>query len=196
MQALRAANGMRFASVDIRIPLGLLAAALATLLLAPGFTDPAEGATPCSRYGDTRPKNLTQKHARNAVICLINRRRNANGRGDLHRNERIQEAARKHANRMARSSCSSHQCGGERTLYWRLRAANYFTGGESRWAYGENVGHGLKFRGTPRNMVEAWMNSSSHRSVILSRTFEDIGAGFSHRGARAYYAADFGLRRR
>jgi uncharacterized protein YkwD len=174
---------------------GLLAAA-ALLVLVPGLTGTADANhTPCTRYGDTRPGNLTKKHARSAVICLINKARNSHGRGDLHRDDRLQEAARKHSGRMADRGCFSHQCRGERDLLGRLQSVNYIVGGLTRWAIGENVAWGKRKHGTPRKVVQGWMNSSPHRANILSGTFKDIGAGFARKGDRGYYTADFGLRR-
>lgn len=186
---------MWFAARDIRPALvGLLLVAAAALLFTPGFTPSAQAGTPCSRYGDTQPRQLTKKHARNAVICLINQARNNNGRGDLHRDDRLQTAARKHSDRMASTGCFSHECSGEGSVLGRLQSADYLVGGLSRWAYGENIAWGERSRGTPRQAVSGWMNSAPHRANILSGTFKDIGAGFARSGSRGYYTADFGLR--
>jgi uncharacterized protein YkwD len=180
---------------DLRLAVaGLVAAAALALLLVPGLTATAGAADPCSRYGDSQPRQLTMKHARNAIICLINKERNSRGRGDLHRDDRLQEAARKHSSRMADKGCFSHQCRGERSLSGRLESVGYLVSGLTRWAYGENVGWGEGSRGTPKQIVNVWMNSSGHRANILSGSFKDIGAGFDHDGARGYYTADFGLR--
>jgi uncharacterized protein YkwD len=169
-------------------------AVAAALLVMPGFTD-AASASPCSRWGDTKPRQLTMKHARNAVICLINKARDENGRRrDLRLDNRLQEAARKHSNRMASRSCFSHQCRGEAGTLERLRKSGYIHGGLSRWGYGENIFWGRRASGTPRQAVRAWMGSPPHRANILSGSFRDIGAGFAHNGSRAYYTADFGYR--
>ena len=174
-------------------PLAALAAIAAALLLAPGFTAQAS-ANPCQRYGDVRPSNITAKHARAAVVCLINHERNDHGKGDLHRNSRLNEAARNHSSQMASKHCFSHQCSGERSLQSRLQGVGYLVGGLTRWAYGENIAYGDDTRGTPRQVVNAWMNSSDHRANMLSGTFRDVGAGFARSGNRGYYTADFGLR--
>ncbi len=182
------------ASRDLRVVcLGLLLAAVAALLI-PSFASVADAASPCSRYGDSRPKTLTKEKARNAIICLVNRVRNQHGKRDLHRDDRLQEASRKHSARMAKTGCFSHECRGERSVLGRLQAVNYITGGLSRWSYGENIAWGESSRGTPRDTVRNWMKSPSHRSAMLSGTFRDIGAGFASRGSRAYYTTDFGLR--
>lgn len=169
-----------------------VAVAVAFALLA-GPTA-AEAASPCARYGDQRPGVVTAKHARSAVVCLINRRRDQRGIGNLHRSGRLDIAARNHSSRMADKRCFSHQCPGERGLLGRLQNVGYIVGGLSRWAYGENIAYGKSARGTPDEIVDAWMNSSEHRVNILSRTFRDVGVGYARLGGRGYYTADFGLR--
>jgi uncharacterized protein YkwD len=195
---------MRFTSRDIRVPAlamrgRLTLAVLATLLVA-GFqasavTAPA-GATAkaCKRYADKGPSHLSAKHARAAVVCLINRVRSQNGRGHLDRDGRLNNAAARHSVRMRKQSCFSHQCPGESSLLGRLRNVRYIVDGLSRWAYGENIAWGTARKGTPRRTVSAWMNSSGHRANILSGNFRDVGVGYSHKGKRGYYTADFGLR--
>jgi uncharacterized protein YkwD len=184
---------MKFAPGDIRFVTALLAAIVVALLLAPGVTAQAS-ANPCKRWGDVRPSNITAKGARAATTCLINKERNQHGRGDLNRNSRLNEAARNHSSHMESKGCFSHQCSGERSLLSRLKAVRYITDGLSRWAYGENIAYGDDTRGTPRAMVNAWMNSSEHRANMLSGTFRDVGVGFARDGRRGYYTADFGMR--
>ena len=179
---------------DIRaLAVALAAGTAAALLLIPGFTAEAS-ANPCKRYGDVRPKNIGAKHARAAVICLINKERREHGRGGLNRNTRLSEAARNHSSQMQSKGCFSHQCRSEPSLGTRLRKVGYLHNGLSRWAYGENIAYGNDTRGTPRRIVNAWMNSSGHRANILSGTFREVGVGFARSGARGYYTADFGMR--
>ena len=172
------------------LPLGAIAVAVALL----GVPSSAEASSPCSRYGDQRPGKITAKHARTAVICLINRERGQHNRGRLDHDGRLDRAARSHSARMATKGCFSHKCGGERDLEGRLRAVGYLEKGLRRWAYGENIAYGEGTRGTPRQIVNAWMNSSGHRANILSGSFRDVGVGYARRGDRGYYTADFGLR--
>jgi len=188
--------------IPMRIPMHktlMLAALLgaAFVLLQGGIAPPtAEAANACYRHGDDRPGQLNKKHARNAVICLINKKRRENGRGRLDRDGRLNSAARSHSNTMASKNCFSHQCSGEPGLEQRLRNVGYLVSGLSRWAYGENIAWGTGSQGTPRQVVNGWMSSPSHRSVILSGTFRDVGAAFARRDTKGFYTADFGLRRR
>jgi uncharacterized protein YkwD len=158
------------------------------------FTPAANAGDPCHRYGDTQPDRLGGKEATNAVVCLINKQRNEHGRGDLDRDGRLIGASRKHSSRMADHGCFAHRCPGERDVLPRLQAVKYIVGGLSRWAYGENIGWGTRSQGTPRQIVNAWMNSSYHRANMLSGTFQDVGVGYARHGDKGYFTADFGLR--
>jgi uncharacterized protein YkwD len=171
----------------------LVAAAVALIAAAPASAD--GGGYACVHHGDKKPSQLETRQARNAVICLINKARRDNGRGGLDADSRLNEAARKHSKRMADKGCFSHECPGENSLEGRLKAVDYLTGGLTAWAYGENIAYGSDGQGTPREIVKAWMHSSGHRANILSRTFDDVGAGFARSGDKGFYTADFGLRR-
>jgi uncharacterized protein YkwD len=178
-----------------------LVAAIVTVTLAVAAWQPptAAAASACKRWGDKIPGQLSPKHARKAVICLINERRRSKGRGGIDGDGRLNRAARSHSNYMVRHRCFSHQCGGEASLEGRLRRVGYVHNGLSRWAAAENIAWGKTRRGTPRAVVRSWMRSSGHRNKILSGTFEDIGVGFKHGNPNGSsggtYTADFGMRR-
>jgi uncharacterized protein YkwD len=172
-----------------------LTLATAMALMASPLTAPASAGGGCNRWADTRPAQLIPKQARGAVLCLVNNKRDSNGRGGLNRNRKLFASAGSHSRTMARKNCFSHQCSGERGLGGRLKRAGYLTGGLSSWAYGENIAWGKGRQGTPRTVVRRWMNSPSHRANILSGTFKDFGAGFATRGRVGFYTLDFGFRR-
>jgi len=172
----------------------LVAAVAAAILLGGVAAPPAEAANACKRHGDRQPQNLNKKQARNAVICLVNRKRDRRGKSDLGRDSRLVEAAQRHSYRMAKKSCFSHQCPGESSLLERLKKVGYIVSGLSRWAYGENIALGTGSSGTPRKIVNAWMHSSGHKANILSGTFREIGVGFRADGSKGFYTTDFGLR--
>jgi uncharacterized protein YkwD len=178
-----------------RLILAVVAILFVAGIQASATTAPADAtAKACKRYADKGPRHVTAKQARAAVVCLINRVRNQHGRGHLDRDGRLNDAAARHSVRMRKQGCFSHECPREPSLLGRLKNVNYVTGGLSRWAIGENIAWGSGRRGTPRNIVSAWMNSSGHRAAILSGTFRDVGIGYSQKSKRAYYTADFGLR--
>jgi uncharacterized protein YkwD len=183
-------------NLALALAAALLLALAATLLASPLTTTAAGASSACNRWGDTRPAQLTTRHARAAVLCLVNKQRRSNGRGGLNRNDRLNRSARRHSKTMASKGCFSHRCSGERSLGGRLRRVGYLHGGLSAWGYGENIAWGTSSQGTPRSVVRRWMGSSGHRASILSRSFKDFGAGFALRGGSAgFYTVDFGFRR-
>jgi uncharacterized protein YkwD len=177
----------------------LLVLGAALLLLAASPSVPAAEGGACNAWGDTNPERLSNREARDAVLCLINNERQRHGLPALDRNKKLQKAAQRHSERMDGSGCFSHQCSGESGLDDRLASVGYLRGGLLRWAYGENIAWGLEHRGTPSAVVDAWMGSSGHRGNILNHSFKDIGVGFSpgtpqsENAPGGIYTVDFGL---
>jgi uncharacterized protein YkwD len=159
----------------------------------------AGGSGACRQWGDAHPGQLSNGEARAAVLCLVNRKRNRAGLRPLERDRNLQRAAQRHNYRMVGSGCFSHQCDGEADLGGRLRSTGYLDGKLRRWAYGENIAWGMKRRGTPAAVVDAWMGSPPHRANILSGSFRELGVGFatgSPSGAGdpgGIYTIDFGV---
>ena len=178
-----------------------LAAAGAILACAGSAPDASAAGKPCRLYADAKPRKVSKQHARSAVICLINRRRSKHGLSPLKRQKQLQQAAQRHSERMEGGNCLAHQCVGEASLGGRLADVGYLGGGLSSYAYGENVAWGFKGRGSPRAIVNAWMQSAPHRANILNGAFRDIGVGFADgtlsdaHGNGGVYTVDFGVRR-
>jgi uncharacterized protein YkwD len=85
------------------------------------------------------------------------------------------------------------------TVSTRTRSAGYSVSGCSRWSVGEVIAWGMSVRGTPKAVFRAWMHSNSHRQVILTRQWRDVGVGCargSYRGLSGVimYTVDFGRR--
>ena len=81
----------------------------------------------------------------------------------------------------------------------RARRAGYSVNGWSAWAVGEVIAWGSGARGTPRAIFKAWMNSSGHRKIILTRRWRDVGVGCSRGtlkgiGDVCMWTVDFGRR--
>jgi uncharacterized protein YkwD len=176
--------------------------AAATVLVAVVAPTPQASAAgkACRLYADEKPRRVSKQHARSAVVCLVNRRRSKHGLQPLERHEKLQQAAQRHTERMEGGNCLAHQCPGEASLEGRLADVGYLVGGLSSWVLAENVAWGLKRRGSPREIVNAWMQSAPHRASILSGTFRDIGTGFADgtpsdaQGNGGVYTVDFGVR--
>jgi uncharacterized protein YkwD len=185
---------MPSAKPSLALSLLLVAAGvLATLTLSAAMAPAAAEAVCKSR--NVQPQAIGRKEARRSVHCLINKERNQRGKGGYSSDRRLVDAAVKHSRTMARKNCFSHQCRGENSLQRRLQGVGYLVGGLLNWAYGENIAYGTDGKGTPAEIVDAWMHSPPHRSAILSGTFKEMGVGFENRGDKGFYTADFGLRR-
>lgn len=177
---LRTSRGARLA----------IGAALATVLalLLSWSASPSTAEARCKKVyakaDGTPPAKL-----RRAVKCQINKKRTA---GNLDRHTRLQKAAQRHSRKMAKKGCFSHQCSGEPPLGERVGRTGYFSGASS-YAYAETIARtGRNAR--PYDVVRMWMNSSSHRAILMSSTYEHIGVGVSLRGGSAYWTAVVGRR--
>jgi uncharacterized protein YkwD len=182
--------------IDLRFAvLALVLAGFAALLLGPAAAP--SSAAECKNSSKPGYK-LSGKNASRATLCLLNKERDARGMRDLRIDRRQQRAAKSHNRTMIRKNCFSHQCAGERDLVGRIQAAGYLPCNCS-WSVGENIAWGSGSSSSPRQIVDAWMNSAPHRSNILNRRFEHIGVAV-HRGApgagrqAATYTTDFGFK--
>jgi uncharacterized protein YkwD len=161
------------------VSLGSLALVVSALLLLVGPLSGAASASPspCKRWGNDNPRELSKRQARSAVRCLLNRRRENHGLRRLHKSGRLKKAAQKHTKRMKRQQCFAHECPGEPSVLSRLKRVRYIHHGLRRWSYGENIAYGGSYYGTPKAIVRAWMHSEGHRHNILNPDFREIGVG-------------------
>ena len=177
--------------------IALALAVLAVLVSAPGAE--ARGGA-CAKFGNTLPAQLKKRQARKAILCLLNRERASHGLPAFDRSKKLQRAAQKHSARMTGSGCFEHECPGEGDLVSRLGTVDYLLGGLGGWICAENIAWGKTTAGTPRAMMNAWMNSEGHRANILNRDLRQVGVGFAkgspaNAGAPAgTYTTDFGSR--
>jgi uncharacterized protein YkwD len=177
-----------------------LAAALALSAPLPaGLSAEPAVAGECTNADDS-PPDLTADQARDAIVCLINQRRTERGRRRLDHKSSLGKAAGRHTRHMKRRGCFSHECPGEKDLAGRIHDTSYLPCGCS-WGVGENIAWGTGDRGSPRNIVQAWMDSPSHRANMLNRDFRHIGVGVgsgtpSRSSADgAIYTTDFGYKK-
>jgi len=107
-----------------------------------------------------------------ALMCVVNRKRAANGLAPLKVDRRIQRAASRHAHDMAKHHYFAHQRPGGPDLTTRLHRAGW----HGR-AWGENIAYGCGPLASPKATLRAWMNSPPHRAIILSGTYRHGGVG-------------------
>jgi uncharacterized protein YkwD len=124
----------------------------------------------------TVPRKAPSIRLARAAVCLINHQRRARGLRRLRLNRRLSRAARWHSHDMVKRRYFDHVSRSGKDVVDRLYRSGYL-GGRSSWTVGENLAWGTNVRGTPRQIVRAWMRSPGHRQNILNPRFREIGIG-------------------
>jgi len=116
--------------------------------------------------------NVSAGKLRSALLCLVNRKRSAEGLRALRRDRKLERAAGRHARDMVRRGYFAHQRPGGPDLSARLDRADW---NGSRW--GETIAYGCGRSGTPKATLRSWLNSPPHRAILLSGTYRRGGMG-------------------
>lgn len=172
----------------VALPLLLLVA------VAAGAT-PASAATVCASVDGPTAQTSTVTLA-NAALCLVNQERTARGLRPLKSNRRLSKAASAHARDMCARGYFSHDSANGSSFVDRIRKAGYVPT-RAFPSLGEDLAWGSGSLGSPREIVQSWMESPGHRANILSPKFREAGMGvaFGDPGAGeegVTYALDFG----
>jgi uncharacterized protein YkwD len=120
---------------------------------------------------------LTTEQARASVVCLINKKRARNHVKPVHEHSALDVAAQGHTDAMTSQNFFSHE--GDGTPATRASNAGYMAGARA-WGVGEDLFWGADKRSTPSATVNAWMHSAVHRTVLLSRSYRQVGVGVDH----------------
>ncbi len=116
-----------------------------------------------------------------AVYSLVNQERSNNGLGKLAYRNDLQSAANTRAKEIV--SSFSHTRPNGSACFTAIKET-----GVSYSAAGENIG---KTNGTNSDMMNWWMNSSDHRSNILSEKYTGIAIGCYEQDGYKYYVQIF-----
>lgn len=106
-----------------------------------------------------------------AVFALVNAARSDEGLRSLKRDPRLDQAARVHAQEMARYQYVSHTGRDGQAVDARARRAGYMDGSAS-YGVGENIATGYE---DAKRAVEGWLLSPGHRANILYTDYTDTG---------------------
>jgi uncharacterized protein YkwD len=174
----------------------LVVAAAAAALLVPTAAASAKQ-TECAN-AHNEPTAQTIATTEDSVNCLINVERLAHGLRPVTHDGVLGKAAREFADDMVKRQYFSHVTPTGGTLTDRMHAVRYGATDNS-WSAGEIIGWGDGSLGTPEGVVNAWMHSPPHRSIILDPKFTQYGAGAATGSpgitvdlAAATYAVEFG----
>ena len=128
------------------------------------------------------------------TLDLVNQVREAHGVPHVRLDPRLARVARRHSRDMVRNRYFSHTSPDGSSSSDRIAASGWMRGRE-RWAVGEDLAWRV---GTvrPSEIVEDWLNSPSHRRVLLRRRYHVVGigiaAGTPSGDSGRTYTADFG----
>ena len=150
--------------------------------------------------GGTVPAaSQTAVQARAAMVCLINKKRARNHAKSVREHPMLDSASLTHTEAMTAENFFSHD--GDGTPASRAANAGY-TAGARAWGVGEDLFWGIAGLSTPRATVNAWMHSSEHRTVLLSKSYRQVGVGVDQgspagvdTGLTGTYTALFGFRK-
>lgn len=161
---------MRKGHIRISIRCRSIAVGVLALGLSAAFASTAAACT----GSDLIPTGANFPTVQRATICLINDLRAQNGRAALSSNAQLYRSARRHAESMVAERFFSHAGADGSDVESRIRATGYMTRVTS-WMIGENLGMGTGDLGTPASTVQAWLESSQHRSEMLYSRYRDVG---------------------
>jgi uncharacterized protein YkwD len=143
---------------------------------APAF----DRAVSAARGGRARPANrsasvATETNARSRalearVVVLFNQQRTSHGLVPLKVDARLGQAAEAHSADMLRHGYFAHD---DAHGTWDARIRRYL----ERSLVGEILSFGSGDYATPSKMVQTWMQSPEHRSVILTPELRRVGLG-------------------
>jgi uncharacterized protein YkwD len=122
---------------------------------------------------DVAPDELSRTAARGSLLCAVNRARSSNGLASLRGARSLRRAAGRHARDMARRGYFAHQRPGGPSLMERLHAAGWHG-----TAAGEAIAWGCGETATAAETVRAWLDSPSHRAILLGG-YERVGVGLA-----------------
>ena len=163
---------------------------LAVLVAAPAATSKAPA----------KPERRVSLEA--AVIRALNEARTSQGLQPLRSSPSLRSAARGHSRSMLDDGYFGHESADGTAFSDRIR--RYYTNrGWRTWSVGEALlaSQGLSIDAPA--VVKAWLESPSHREIILSPSFRDAGIGalYAPSAPKAFggaetvvVTADFGLR--
>lgn len=113
------------------------------------------------------------------VLDLTNQQRAQAGLPPLTLDPALNSSALAHSQDMASHNFFSHTGSDGSSVDQRIRAAGY----SPLWAWGENIAAGQP---SPEEVVNAWMNSPSHRANILSPYYHEIGVAYVYAAGTTY----------
>jgi uncharacterized protein YkwD len=156
-------------------------------LLAPESACPGQTST-------SAPVDAQQATA----LCLLNYARAQQGLPTLTVASRLRASSQHKARDIRRCGQFSHEACGRDAFYW-VRKVGFLKGNAGA---GEILAAGSGDVGSPRGTMNNWLNSTEHRTILLTPRFVEVGISVVSgrlrgvRGTAAIWVAHFGFHRR
>jgi uncharacterized protein YkwD len=157
-------------------------------------------AAPCQNT-ELTPEAANIGLVREAVLCLINRKRAENDESPLTASPQLQAAAESHCEELIADDYFAHISPSGETPVDRIRDTGYIPGPSVGYVIGENLAWGTYQLSTPQAIVAAWIASPGHLANILEAQYRETGIAITPAvpetvapGANgATYAQEFGV---
>ncbi len=136
--------------------------------------------------------------------CLINAERSALGLTSLGSASPLTKAANRQLSDMLSNGHIDHIGTDGSTHVSRDKDSGYISKKLKKWTVGEILAYGSDAASTPAAVVTAWMNSPTHRRVIVHAPFRQVAiavgkgtaaAGGANAPNSATYVAEFGVKK-
>ena len=122
---------------------------------------------------------------RDALLCEIGAVRDRRDLRRLRTSSELEVAAGLHATDMVERRYFSHTSPGGGDLADRARRSGFAREG-CWWGVGEVLAWGVGRRSTARRTVRAWLDSPSHRDIVLSNRYGRLGLGMVYGNPAGY----------
>ena len=143
--------------------------------IAPATASAGASATAPCPHADAAPGAASIDDLADATLCLVNAERVAAGQQPLAADGTLAETARSYAGQMISSRRFAHEDSAGGNVADRVQAIG---GSLDPWLeLGENLGWGTFAAGSPRGIVNGWMDSATHRENVLYAPFTRLGVG-------------------
>jgi uncharacterized protein YkwD len=153
---------------------GLTGIAALVVALVGGGPGASAQSTSCAN-ANAQPGSVSEAALATSVTCLINAQRASAGLVQLRPSAKLENSMRRHINDMLGNRFISHRGTDGSLPADRAREFGYI-GRYKSFVVGESLAWGAAAAGTPAQVVGAWVNSPTHRRVLLDRRVRQIGS--------------------
>ena len=140
-----------------------------------GLVGPATAHAECPGADVPSPEQ-SERSAKIAVRCLVNEARQAHGLQRVRPHAVLAGVGRRHAQDMVDRGYFSHRSLDGRSPIHRITGSGYRRDRQGRLTTGEVLAWARDEADTPATIVDAWLDSPSHRRVLLYGRFRFAGA--------------------